>query len=91
MLGLYLIPTLFYTYNGVVGKSSDIINIAIFFISGLLAFYFETKLFKGDLKCKRQRVCLLVLIVTGILFVLFTFFTPEIGIFADPVSGNYGI
>ena len=31
-LGLALIPILFYTYNGVIGKSPDWINIAIFFI-----------------------------------------------------------
>ena len=33
LLGLILIPILFYTYNGVIGKSPDWINIAIFFIS----------------------------------------------------------
>ena len=26
-----------------------------------------------------------------ILFVIFTFFTPEIGIFEDPITGKYGI
>ena len=32
LLGLLLIPVLFYTYNGVIGPSPDPINIAIFFI-----------------------------------------------------------
>ena len=33
LLGLLLIPTLFYGYNAVIGKSPDWINIAIFFLS----------------------------------------------------------
>ena len=33
LLGLILIPIIFYTYNGVIGRSPDWINIAIFFIS----------------------------------------------------------
>ena len=40
LLGLLLIPVLFYTYNGVFGKSPDWINIAIFYISALLVFFF---------------------------------------------------
>ena len=40
LLGLILIPVLFYTYNGVFGKSPDWINIAIFYISAALVFLF---------------------------------------------------
>ena len=31
LLGITLIPVIFYTYNGAIGKSPDYINIAIFF------------------------------------------------------------
>ena len=41
LLGLVLIPVLFYTYNGVFGKSPDWINIAILYISALLVSLFE--------------------------------------------------
>ena len=41
MLGLVLIPVLFYTYNGVFGESPDWINIAIFYITALLVLFFE--------------------------------------------------
>ena len=33
LLGITLIPIIFYTYNGVIGKSPDFINISIFFIT----------------------------------------------------------
>ena len=35
LVGLSLIPIMFYTYNGVIGKSPDWLNISIFFISKL--------------------------------------------------------
>lgn len=92
LLGLALIPVLFYTYNGIVGKSPDWINIAIFFISGLCAYYFEYRLFKNErIKCCHPKIKLLALILIAVLFVIFTFYPPEIAIFRDPVSNMYGI
>jgi hypothetical protein len=32
-----------------------------------------------------------VLCLIGVLFIVFTFKTPEIGIFKDPIGGTYGI
>ena len=53
LLGLVLIPVLFYTYNGVFGKSPEWINIAIFYITALMVFLFEWWAFKDDrLQCK---------------------------------------
>ncbi len=90
--GIILIPVLFYTYNGVVGKSPDWLNIAIFFIAAAIAYIFETWLLKREkLRCKRQKAALGVLCLLAICFVVFTFVTPEIGIFRDPLSGSYGI
>ncbi len=92
LLGIGLIPIIFYTYNGVIGKSPDWINIAIFFIAGAIAYYFEARLFNGGkVKCNKSRLALLILILIAVLFMLFTFFTPKLGIFLDPVSKNYGI
>ena len=92
LLGLILIPTLFYTYNGVIGKSPDWINIAIFFISAAAAYIYEARLFlKDQLRCKSPKIALAALSSIAALFVLFTFRTPELGIFRDPLTGTYGI
>ena len=92
LLGLGLIPVLFYTYNGVIGKSPDWINIAIFFLSAAIAYLYETKLFKEEtVVCKRPKLAIGVLCAIALLFVIFTFATPEIGIFKDPLTGSYGI
>ena len=92
LLGLSLIPILFYTYNGVIGKSPDWINIAIFFISAAAAYIYEARLFhKDQLRCKSPKLAWVVLSAIALLFVLLTFLTPEIGIFRDPLTGTYGI
>lgn len=92
LLGLTLIPVLFYTYNGVVGKSPDWINIAIFFISAAAVYLHETRLFRnGTVTCPKPALAASLLCVIALLFVVFTFRTPEIGIFRDPLTGTYGI
>lgn len=92
LLGILLIPVLFYTYNGVIGRSPDWINIAIFFLSAAIAYIYETRLFNsGKILCRSQKGAIGVLSLVALLFVIFTFATPEIGIFKDPLSGTYGI
>ena len=91
-LGLILIPVIFYTYNGVVGKSPDWLNIAIFFIAAAIAYIYETRLFNAEkICCNSSKLAISTLSVIAICFVVFTFMTPEIGIFKDPLTGTYGI
>jgi len=92
LLGLVLIPVLFYTYNGVIGHSPDWINIVIFFVSAAIAYIYEARLFKSrKLPCRSPKFAIAVLSVVAFLFIMFTFATPEIGIFKDPLTGTYGI
>ena len=91
LLGLALIPVFFYTYNGVIGKSPDWINIAIFFASAAISYLYEAKSYRSEkVGCRAKKWPLTVLCVIALLFVLFTFKTPHLGIFADPVTGTYG-
>ena len=92
LLGLILIPVLFSTYNGVIGKSPDWINIAIFFVSAAVAYLYESHLFATKtLPCGSPIIPIVSLCALASLFILFTFFTPKIGIFKDPLTGTYGI
>lgn len=92
LLGITLIPVIYYTYNGVIGKSPDWINIAIFFIVGAIAYLYETRLYRKEtISCKHQRLAFSLLCVIAILFVVFTFQAPEIDLFQDPLTGGYGI
>lgn len=92
LLGLVMIPVLFYTYNGAIGKSPDWLNIAIFFISAAIAYIYETRQFNNKTTiCRYKKLSIAILLIIAILFVLFTFTTPEIGIFKDPLTDTYGI
>lgn len=92
LLGLVLIPVLFYTYNGAIGKSPDWLNIAIFFISAAIAYIYETRQFNNKTTiCRYKKLSIAILLIIAVLFVLFTFTTPEIGIFKDPLTDTYGI
>ena len=92
LLGLMLIPVLFYTYNGAFGKSPDWINIAIFYITTLLVFLFEWWAFKKDwLPCKYPRLAFAAICLIGLLFVVFTFAPPQVPLFQDPLTGTYGV
>ena len=91
-LGLSLIPIIFYTYNGVIGKSPDWINIAIFFVSAAVAYTYETqKLRSPSDTCQSPKLALALLAVIAAAFVIFTFNAPPLGIFKDPLTGKYGI
>ena len=92
LLGLVLIPVLFYTYNGALGKSPDWINIAIFYISALLVFLFERWAFRQDrLSCKYPQLAFSAIFLVGVLFAVFTFRAPRIPLFQDSLTGNYGL
>lgn len=91
LLGLIIIPVLFYTYNGVIGKSPDWLNIIIFFVSAAIAYIYETRFFNAEkVFCRLQKWPFVTLCVIALLFIVFTFATPEIGIFRDPLTGTYG-
>ena len=89
--GLIFIPVLFYTYNGVIGKSPDWINIAIFFVSAAIAYIYEAREYNRQAACNGKRFSIILLCLIAALFVIFTFKTPQIGIFQDPLTGAYGI
>ena len=92
LLGLVLIPVLFYTYNGAIGKSPDWLNITIFFISAAAAYLYETRLFGMEkFRCRSPKTSVLILAAIALCFVVFSFWTPALGIFRDPLSGGYGI
>ncbi len=92
LLGLFMIPVIFYTLRGIFGNTPDWINIGIFFVSAGIAFIYETKqLKKGSLPCRYSTWSMVIFCVIAILFFIFTFIPPHIPLFQDPVSGSYGI
>ena len=92
LLGISLIPIIFYTYNGVVGKSPDWLNISIFFICAAAAYIYETRQFNNEKTlCKNPKLALILLCALALIFIIFTFKTPHLSIFKDPLTSTYGI
>jgi hypothetical protein len=53
---------------------------------------FECWAFKRvRLSCRHPRLAFVAICLIGILFVVFTFAPPQISLFRDPLSENYGI
>ena len=93
LAGLAAIPTLFYTYKGIVGQGYMIVDILIFQVSVLLAFWVSRVLQKGRRLAGGAWTVAGLLALLGIwaVFLLFTFRPPELAIFIDPVTGTRGI
>lgn len=80
----------FYTYTGIIGESIVFIDIASFFVAVLLGEYLAYKFMTSNLRCNNIIVTI-ILVSILICFIVFTYFTPNIGIFKDPVTNQYGI
>ena len=43
------------------------------------------------LSCRTKKLSIAILALLALLFVIFTFHAPGIGLFRDPLTGGYGI
>lgn len=90
LASIFFIIIFFYTYTGIIGKSIVFIDIASFFVAVILGEYLAYKLIISDFKCNNI-IAIIILTIILICFVIFTYFTPNIGLFKDPVTNQYGI
>ena len=93
LTGLVQIPVLFYTYTGVLGRSVDWVNIALFFLAALGAFLLDFRLLRRSrLSAPWQQILgLIVLWALAFCFVWCTFHPVELALWRDPVTGGYGV
>ena len=91
VLGIVLIPVLYYVINGVFGPTPDWVNIAIFFVTVVISYYAETRILRDNLvDCKSSSKALAILVLIGVVFMVLTFLTPQIPLFEDPITKTYG-
>jgi hypothetical protein len=91
LLGLILIPTLFYSYNMIIEESPSWVNISIFYISAAAAYFFEAiSLNKKARPWGYAKICINLLCFIGAFFIITTFSPLELEIFRDPTTGLYG-
>ncbi len=95
-LGIYLITitatVLYCAYTAVLGHGVLAVDIAIFVAAVIFWQLVSHKLRMASALAKRlDRFAPIVLTVLAILFVVFTFCTPQLSLFRDSISGGYGI
>lgn len=84
LFGTFLIPILFYTYSGILGRNCFILDFATFLASvtlGFIAVYRNTRSCKLAPYLKWLKVAVFVV---ALCFFLFSYFPPAIGFFETP-------
>ena len=89
--GLLFIVAAFYTYTGILGGNVDFLNILTFVLGTAVAFWVEYKILTGKGNITLKTTSLIILIVIAFLFVIYTTNPPRIGLFKDPVTGEFGV
>lgn len=85
LIGVVLIPVFYYTYLGVIGFRITFLNIFIFYLSAFIAcicFYFTAV--RYDLSYLNF-ILYLIHIMLALMFIIFTYNPPDLGIFISPV------
>ena len=84
LAGLVLIPTIFYTYSGILGFNVDWLNITLYVISVVTAYYVVYRIAK---RCRKKESKILRYVMYALLlaFMIFTVYPLKLGIFVSPV------
>ena len=78
------IPVTFYTYKGIVGRSFLAADIAVFLAGVLIAFRTAWVLREAPAACQYRNLIYFFTAGFAVLFFVFAFFPPAIGLFAKP-------
>ncbi len=85
LTGMALTVILFYTYTGVYGKNVDFLNIIIYFVSMAAAYVLSYYLINsGGKSIWPESVSFLCFLLLILVFAIFTFYPPDIGLFREP-------
>lgn len=80
LFGTILIPVIFYTYSGILGYHSMVLDIATFIVSVLLTFLAVYKLTLSCAVADYQDILKILVLIFTVCFFAFTYYPPDIGI-----------
>lgn len=84
------ITIFFYTYTGMFGDNYLVIDILTFVIAVLIGEKIAYKIMNTNKKSDESAYVIIIGVLL-ICFIVFTYFTPEINYFKDPITNTYGI
>ena len=81
--GIMAVITLFYTYSGILGFSVTFIDISLYFLGVIVFLIVRNLIIKNRflISGTAQILGVLIIIVLGVLFAVWTFFPPKLSIF----------
>lgn len=91
LCGMATIVIFYYTYTGTSGKNIEFLNIFSFFVGAAVAFAVDYLMIKSEKLKNNSTAGIIIFIITGAIFVVFTFAPPLIPLFRDPQSLTYGL
>jgi hypothetical protein len=94
--GIALMPlaitALFYAYSTVLGRNVFALAIATFVIAVAAGQYVSCRIMTADeMNPYLNRIAPGLIILLAVLFIVFTFLPPEVGLFRDSATGAFGI
>ena len=95
-IGVYLmvtiIPIVFYSYTAFSGKSIFAIDISSFVVAVTIGQLLSYKLLTyRQLPRNINKIAVAAIILLAIAFILFTYYSPQLQIFKDSLTGKYGM
>lgn len=91
LIAMLFIVIFFYTSSGIIGKNIAFLNISSFFIAIFLSEYYTFKKINKNYYKDNNILSSTILFLLFLSFIIFTFFTPHLGLFKDPLTNTYGI
>lgn len=81
----------FYSYTAIIGKSILFLDMGSYVVGAIIYGIISYKIMMRSFEKNVNMIGLVLLIIFGVLFILFTFYPPHLPIFRDSQTGNYGI
>lgn len=81
LTGTLLIPILFYTYTGLLGYHTLILDIFTFIASTIFAFWVRYRILLSLLRKKHTFFYFICVLVLGVCFLIFSYYPPDIALF----------
>ena len=91
LLGEGAIVAVHYTVSGIIGRDIMWVDVTLFFLGAAIAYFLPYLMIKrGVSKRYSTPTAVAIIILSALLFSVFTFYPPKIGLFFDPENGTYG-
>jgi hypothetical protein len=92
LFGMWATLSYYYTFNGMIGGNNEWVNISSFFVGVAIMFIISYFLINNSVgRGTPNYLAFAMIIVTAIVFFIFTFAPPLIPLFQDPQNLVYGI